>query len=460
MNDFPEALSPILVKELRQGLRTRVFSLAFLTLQIVLALFMIAGLGNADGEVITGIFWFLVYLIFLVILPLRGLGSIQSEVKERTLDLVSLTRLSSFRLCFGKWAALFTQSLLFCVAVLPYVFIRYFFGGVDLVMELALLAVALLVCGLFCAIAIALSSLLHGLTRTLIIISFVLFLLSSSGNLLFAGMINNNWNVLHPGYWSLAIILVLAGVFLLTSASATRIASQAENYSTTRRLVILGLTLGSLILSGFLGEAFLAIAYVSVSFASIDVLTERNSPVASVHRPFRRRIWLRPLQAVLSPGWASGTLFLLLLLALTGSFLLVAPGVFRTSDPLQLVNVHLASATTALFPLLLATFISSHEKDPFPPYFYLQIACLAVGGFFLLLSMSGDAPLIGWLGSPLPHTSLFLSLADDSDFPSSSLAVLNVTVLLVLLVLIGRRGRAYRRERDAALRELAHSESP
>ena len=124
--DFSDRLSPILVKELRQGLRQPTFVIAFLCLQVLLCIVVLASVvsapvGSQDslraGTTVSGFFFVLLGIAILVVQPLRGLGALASEIKADTLDLLLLTRLNSWRITFGKWLALVSQSALLVVAV-------------------------------------------------------------------------------------------------------------------------------------------------------------------------------------------------------------------------------------------------------------------------------------------------------------------------------------------------------
>jgi hypothetical protein len=68
MNDFPAGFSPMLVKELRQGMRTNLFTVAFILLQTVMILSLLAGLSDPGSSEVDGFFWF-----FIVVILLRGL---------------------------------------------------------------------------------------------------------------------------------------------------------------------------------------------------------------------------------------------------------------------------------------------------------------------------------------------------------------------------------------------------
>ena len=51
LTDFPDRLSPMLVKELRQGLRTRSFVAVFMSLQAILAVVLLAAGAAATAAV-------------------------------------------------------------------------------------------------------------------------------------------------------------------------------------------------------------------------------------------------------------------------------------------------------------------------------------------------------------------------------------------------------------------------
>ena len=73
----------------------------------------------------------------LLIIPISALNAIGSEIRGNTLELIFLTRLTALRIVVGKWFALFAQSLLLVCAVLPYLVLRYFMGGVNLTSRVA-----------------------------------------------------------------------------------------------------------------------------------------------------------------------------------------------------------------------------------------------------------------------------------------------------------------------------------
>jgi ABC-type transport system involved in multi-copper enzyme maturation permease subunit len=141
-DDFPEWLSPIIVRELRQGLRTHAFVGGLILLHAVMGTLFCLKLTNAAAEVDDVVLrtrtiqeWtnYGLLAVFMALQPLRALVSISDEQKASTLDLVQLTSLSSWKIVWGKWSALAGQTLLLAVSLLPYELLSYFMGGYDVV---------------------------------------------------------------------------------------------------------------------------------------------------------------------------------------------------------------------------------------------------------------------------------------------------------------------------------------
>ena len=438
--DFGDWISPILVKELRQGLRTRVFTVAFIAMQAVLLLFMLAGLReDADAEFVTGAFWFLLFLVMVIITPLRGLNTLSSEVKQNTLELLSLTRLDALRICFGKWAALFAQALLFTIAVLPYVVLRYFAGGIDLFQELSLLGSSLAASAVLCAFSIALSSLASAVARSFFVVCLVIFL-SMSGPIWFARGFLPGGSPSFMNGWGWVVILLLAAylTFFSISTAASRIAAPAENYSTLRRLVGLAAIALSLLIGFTRTGEFLPLAYGLSALLALDALTERSSDLPAVHGPFLRwGLAGRLPQFLLTPGWQSGGPLVSLVIAILAATII---GMGSSAYPLQVVSVHLSLGGLVLLPVLVTELFLSEMRDRLTPYFFLQAAQFALGGFFLLLGKGGKSEGFLWVGSVLPTTSVFM--ASDSEYRDSPYLVagsgVSFLAIAVALILISR----------------------
>src|SRR5262245_50573174 len=167
-----ETLNPMLLRELRQGLRSRIFLTVFLLLQgsmmFSMLLAMAASLSPNDRSAMGPahfFFWLTVLVPLVLTLPLKGSVAISGEQKSGTLELLFLTRLSAWHTVMGKWTAIMGQSLLVVSALLPYSFMRYYLGGVDILTELGFLLLSLLLSGLLAAALIAMSAFSGGIVK-------------------------------------------------------------------------------------------------------------------------------------------------------------------------------------------------------------------------------------------------------------------------------------------------------
>ena len=119
------------------GTYSRAFyiALVFLIMQALMILcvllYVVSLSKNLGVRGANGMFWTFVSILLLMIMPLRGFGTVYNEVKENTIELIFLTRLSAWRIVAGKWGALCFQTLLLFSALLPYVVLRYFLGSID-----------------------------------------------------------------------------------------------------------------------------------------------------------------------------------------------------------------------------------------------------------------------------------------------------------------------------------------
>lgn len=139
MEDFPDWVDPMVVKELRQGLRARWFVVPFLAAQaaaltliwVEYAATLRQGTPFASVDFGHSLFWALVFVLVGVVLPLRALTGLGSEMTGEGARLMLLSGLSRWRIVLGKWLTQMFLSALVLVSLLPYGLVRYFFGGVE-----------------------------------------------------------------------------------------------------------------------------------------------------------------------------------------------------------------------------------------------------------------------------------------------------------------------------------------
>lgn len=312
--NLDDGLSPILVKELRQGLRSRVFMSAFLLIQLcmgllVLATLAAAGTGGSDGSA-NGFFWGIISVALLFLMPLRGLGAISGELKQNTMETILITRMTSWRVVFGKWTALCVQSALVICAVLPYLVVRYFVGSNDLMDDLKMLLFFLWLSALLTASALALSSIGNLFFRVLLI-GVAMWLFGAGATVLFSGISVGRletgeilWTVLLFGFFIPAILF---------EVTLVDFAPVSENHAVRRR----GLALLLLMIVAALqwsrqltSEFLLCIPAAILIFICYFDLAEKPHLLARQIAPYRWGGWVgRGVALISQPGWPSAVLF-------------------------------------------------------------------------------------------------------------------------------------------------------
>ena len=386
--DFADWLSPMLVKELRQGVRTRVFVLVFIFLQafmllnLVLSLLIAAtGISTSGGSFF---FWLVVGVPTLLIIPSSGLSAIGGEIRGNTLELIFLTRLTAFRIVVGKWFALFAQSLLLVCAVLPYLVLRYFIGGVNLTSELLLLAAMLAGSALLIAVATGFSAFPTRIVRPLTVVAG-LFVLSSGVNIMGVFYFGGRGASSSPDLAGIGTALICAAILILLmlDVGAARIAPPAENHSAAMRfLALVGLLVatGAQALSSRLAGVTFGAFVVAVVVCAVAVC-EQPRAIPSLYRPFARRGWPgRIVGRFFYPGWNTGLLYALAMFAGFGGLLAHE----RVFDHGEVAARYVALLGTLLLPVALAHTVFRRLNRP-AVVFFLVLAISAVVFAFCLV---------------------------------------------------------------------------
>ncbi len=370
LDEFSDKLSPMLVKELRQGLRAKTFVILFLALQALLAVVLLSAIGAAEperaGRTVSSIIFFFFSLAALVAQPLRGVGALHNEIKGNTIDLMVLTRLGAWRIVLGKWVAIVSQTALLLTAIAPYLILRYFFGRMDLFAELLLLGLVFLTSAAFTALTVGLSALPSILIRGLLPLGIAMYF----GAGIFAISFDNEIDELiefctlqEKGTgWALLTGIAIAAYlsWMALAMGASMIAPMAENHSTSRRLVALGM-LVLLAVAGWLAEIPrepMAVLLLLVGVpAAVIALTEPLQLLPPICRPFLRFKGAGKFAGrFLYPGWPTGVLFTGLMIAATVAVLYSRPGIARgyvsTAETFTTIMM-LSTIGTLLLPALI-----------------------------------------------------------------------------------------------------------
>ena len=135
-----EWLNPILVKESRQALKSKQFTITF-------ALLLLCGwgwsfLGTMVGgravEIVYGYYWVLA-IPLLVIVPFSAYRSLAAEREDGTYELLSITGLNSRQIVTGKLGSAILQMLVYYSALSPCIAFTYLLRGVSILSVLLIL---------------------------------------------------------------------------------------------------------------------------------------------------------------------------------------------------------------------------------------------------------------------------------------------------------------------------------
>ncbi len=143
-----ERLNPIIVKEVRQGLRTRTFWIFFgLMLLSCLVISLVAfaandGAGHESGQATFIAFFVCLAAVQFFVIPYTAYRSMSREREDETWVLLTLTGLGPRRILAGKIGSFVLQGLLYASAAAPFLLFSYYLNGIDLPTIVASVVVA------------------------------------------------------------------------------------------------------------------------------------------------------------------------------------------------------------------------------------------------------------------------------------------------------------------------------
>lgn len=251
-----ERVNPIVVKEVRQSLKSRQFSIAFgLTLLVCFGWTLLAialtvpRIYYAPGGIplLVG-FYCILQVPLMIIVPFSAFRSLVIESEDGTFELLSISSLQSRKIIWGKMASSMLQIVLYVSALAPCIVLTYLLRGVSLFAILFSL-------GLIVAFSIGETAvaLLVGATcrsRGLQIAAALLLIAALLGayflwtvNILYSGILEEAAYANADVYLGIIAAISIYGtaVFILLQAATAAIDFPSENHSTGLRLSIFGL---------------------------------------------------------------------------------------------------------------------------------------------------------------------------------------------------------------------------
>jgi hypothetical protein len=265
LEDRSDRLSPLVVKEIRQVVRGREFSLSFgasLVAGLIVAFLgatdVLAG-GTAGRWTFVALMACLAFL-GLAVVPLGAFNALRRERVEQTFDLITLTALSSRRIVIGKLMTQAVRLTTLFAAMAPFVAMSFLLGGIDFVTIAVSLVVLFMASVWVCALCVFLSALAR--TRAL---SAVIFAGVGIGLLFAAGIFGSAFRAVSMGVFfgvggggpsTSDVLWILAGlstVWLVTLVNLLLLAVNRLSLPTEDSVTLLRL--------GFLAQLLLLVGW-------------------------------------------------------------------------------------------------------------------------------------------------------------------------------------------------------
>lgn len=465
--DFPERVSPLVVKELRQGLRGKAFAIAFglvlaacFTIALVAAVFTTVQASGGGRAVFAGFLTAQAVACFFVI-PFTAYRAMTRELEDETWVLLALTGLGARAIVRGKWVSALGQVLLFASACTPFIVFSYFLNGVDLVQIATALVMTAAWAALLCAVGVALGT--EGRTRPGRVVAqlsaLAVLLLGTAAGVSFGVVLaEEGWRLSTTSAlrnFCVAATAIAAGLTpLVLEAGAGNLALPTDAPTHTRRALAL-LTGAGLVLGGLLflaeggGDQEAALGQLFTSFfVTVAAAFIVAQPDGWPARPSRTPTWLGP------GAWRGFRLALGLLVTSAvfwGALLLGDAGGHFSSSEVK--SARLLAACLFYPVLFLSLGVLVGRLSPLRRYgeplatrvgflSSVALATAAAIGLSVVLGRSGDARMVQAL-SPFPGLIYFAERGGAA--PSGALALLGATALLCTFL-----AALVLRERDGA----------
>ncbi|OYP38310.1 ABC transporter permease [Rhodopirellula sp. MGV] len=331
---FGDAVNPILVKETRQSLKSRQFVATFSLILFAALAWTIAGSLSMMPQIYTSPsaprmmigYYAVLALPMMLVVPLAAYRSLESEIDDGTLELLSITTLSPWQIVLGKLASATLQMLLYFVTLFPCLAYAYSLRGVDLpttlliIGALAVAGMVLTVIGLFFA---PIAKGRGGRVMTMLVLILILVLGEYGVSALVIGMVFYG-NPLSSTEILFAVIstcaFALVASHLLLTATAAQLTPETENRSTAIRLSLLAFTFVTVLISATAlillrhrgVPVYLITLFVIASIWTICgamMVSERDTITPRIRRELPQSFLARLLLTWLTPGPATGMVF-------------------------------------------------------------------------------------------------------------------------------------------------------
>ncbi|MCA9193253.1 MAG: hypothetical protein KDB03_15890 [Planctomycetales bacterium] len=415
-----DRINPIVIKEVRQSLKSKQFTVSFGATLIVaigwtlLAIvMMVPQIYYVPGgsRLFIGFSCILSFPLMIVI-PFSAFRSLTSETDDSTFELLSISALSARQIIGGKMLSAMLQMLLYLSALAPCMVLTYLLRGLSLsqmfsVIGLTILYSMSLTAASLMLAAIARSKLLQGGASIALLAGVLILFFSWVGNLFAVTGLSLPFTPAVGAVVVIAVLsLILTMIALVLRAASAAIDFPAENHSTAIRTRILMLAtiylFWMLYLISLAQESMVAIVVLISIFIFSLVLGaliagERGIISPRAQRTLPSTFLSRAALTWFYPGAGLGYIFLV---CLFGAVVLTLAGLeyyyaasgnnLRGSEPISLVGYYLLcyliiySGIARLLMLLVPRGIAGRQVISFMIQFIFMGLCHLIPAVILL----------------------------------------------------------------------------
>ena len=241
LSDF---LSPILVKELRQGRRSRALILLAALTILASGIITLYAVGKDSGTDAFMALYFCLSIVGFLIVPLTAHRSFVREQEDGSWQILQLTGLGPRRILAGKLASSMAQVAILSVAVSPFLILSHFLTGYGLLNIALLCAAGALMTGALTPAALFAATLpttraQRGVLQILVLVGLICGLSACVSFAMEVGRQGVDTYNLVASLWG-----VLGVGFVLFEAAAARMSLPTENYAWRPRVALIVLLMG------------------------------------------------------------------------------------------------------------------------------------------------------------------------------------------------------------------------
>jgi hypothetical protein len=361
----------IVVKEVRQALKSRQFVGTFTLLLLVAwggSVFNISRLGDtieygSSAADFYHLFFWILCVASLVIVPFAAFRSIVEERTENTLELVQITALAPRQIVWGKSLSAMVQVLVYFAAITPFIAFASLLPGFDMLHTAFDLGALLIASFAFSCVALAIGA----QTRSKVSQAFgslgviVLSLIGTSVFVAICSDADTRLALDDPATWwgvGFSVFLTLSTAFLCQQSSIAQLTFESDNRSSGMRLTVTVqwlvswlAVLGSTLLPSRPNVYLLLLVTASaiyITIAGLFVTAEAEGLSRRVSRGLPRWRGIRALWVPFLPGGTRGLLFGLGSLALLSTIALLARTFGLDTSHIHSESSEMRAARTAI----------------------------------------------------------------------------------------------------------------